>query len=104
MTVNGIFDNVKIYDVQSRLDVVMNESFLLEVLDGPEDLLVLTSKDPRLEMAEDDRGVKATKLGEALIRFMSGATIVKDLWINVVSSTGPNATTLGGTLGEPVPK
>jgi len=30
--------------------------------------------------------------------------VVKDLTIAVVEATSPNATTLGGILGDPVPK
>lgn len=105
MNINAIFDDVKIYNVQDRLDVVLGQTFQIEILEAvPEDLIVLTSKDPRLEVAEDDRTVKTTKLGESLIRFMSGTSILKDLSISVVDATHPAATTLNGTLGQPIPK
>lgn len=105
MNINAIFETVKIYNVQDRLDVVLGQTFLIEILEAvPEDLIVLTSKDPRLEVAEDDRTVKTTKIGQSLIRFMSAASILKDLHIHVVDATHPAATTLNGVLGQPVPK
>jgi len=103
MTVNIIFNNVKIYNVGDRLDVVIGQDFQIELLDGP-GLQIFTNKDPVLSLDADDSHANAMSLGESIIRFMEGATVVKDLIINVVNATSPNATTLGGSLGEPQPK
>lgn len=101
MRVNAIFDNVKVYDVQNRLDVVNGESFSLEVLEG-DGLEIFTNNDPILTI--DGLKVSAAELGESKIRFMSDTAVVKDIVIVVVDHTAPNASTLGLTLGEPVQK
>lgn len=103
MTVNIIFNNVKIYSVGDRLDVVIGQDFQIEKLDG-DSIQIFTNKDPILSLDADDSHASATSLGESIIRFMEGSTVVKDLVINVVNATSPNATTLGGSLGEPVTK
>jgi hypothetical protein len=100
MRLNAIFDNVKIYDVQSQLDVVQGEVFDLEILEGTPE--VFTNNDQILDLSGTK--VTASEIGSSLIRFMDGTAVVKDLTINVVASTGPVATTLGGSLGEPVQK
>jgi adenosine deaminase len=100
MRLNAIFDNVKIYDVQSQLDVVQGQVFQLEVLDGTPD--IFTNNDQILDL--DGVSVTASELGTSLIRFMDSTSVVKDLTINVVASVGPIATTLGGSLGDPVQK
>ena len=102
---NIIFDNVKIYKVQDKLDVVIGQTFFMEVLDDfPPDMEVFHSKDPRVSIADDDRTVTATKLGSSIIKFMTGDVVHKNLEINVVDATHPIATTLNGLLGEPQPK
>lgn len=105
MKVNIIFQAVKIYDVRDRLDVVIGQDFIIELEDTeagvPE---IFTNKDPVLGIDNDGAHASALSLGESIIRFMDGATVVKDLLINVVTATHPNATTLGLSLGQPVPK
>lgn len=101
---NIIFDNVKIYGVQDQLDVILNVTFIIEPLeDFPVGFEVFSSKDPVLAIADDDRTVTTGKIGKSVIKFMTGDTVHKSILINVVSSTGPNATTLNGALGRPVP-
>ena len=100
MRLNAIFDNVKIYDVQSQLDVVQGQVFELEVLDGTPD--IFTNNDQILDL--DGVKVTAAELGTSLIRFMDATSVVKDLTINVVASIGSIASNLGLELGEPQPK
>lgn len=103
MEVNAIFEDVKIYKVQDRLDVVQGQAFSIEYTgEVPSDLELFTSNDPALSV--DGTNITADNEGESKIRFMSGTTVVKDLLIVVVDATHPNATTLGLALGEPVQK
>lgn len=105
MVINAIFDDVKVYDVQNRLDVVIGQEFLIEISgEVPEGLEVFTNHDPVLAIGTDDRTVSASELGESKIKFMTGDSVVKTLLIFVVSATHPNATTLNATLGQPVSK
>jgi len=102
---NVIFDNVKIYKVQDKLDVVIGETFFMEVLDDfPPEMEVAHTKDPVISIADDERTVTTTKLGSSTIKFMTGDTVHKNLEINVVEATQAIATTLNGTLGSPEPK
>lgn len=102
---NIIFDNVKIYGVQDRLDVVLNTSFVIETLnDFPEGFELLATKDSVLQIEDDDRTVKTTKLGVSNIKFMTGDTVHKNLFVHVVDATHPAATALNATLGQPVSK
>lgn len=102
---NIIFNNVKIYGVQERLDVVLDTTFVIEpVNDFPEGFEVLATKDSVLEIADDDRTVTTKKLGVSNIKFMLGDSVLKNLFIYSVSATHPNATALNGSLGEPIPK
>lgn len=105
MVINAIFNNVKIYNVQDRLDVVVGNNFIIEILEElPVDFDVFTNKDPVLVMLDDNRSVLADKLGQSIIRFMSGTTVIKDLAVHVVSATTPAATTLNGAIGQAIPK
>ena len=103
MTLNAIFDNVKIFDVQQKLEVVMGQSFVLEVIDPPAELKVFTDNDPVLEV-NTGHIIEAVSLGESKIRFMTDTSVVKDLDIFVVEGVQPNAKTLGGKLHAPVKK
>lgn len=104
MNVNIIFQNVKIYSVQDLLDVIVGQTFLIEVIDAPEGMDVFSNHDPVLSIAGDNRTVTTSLIGDSLIKFEVGDSVVKKILINVVSGTGPNATTLNGSLGEPVLK
>jgi len=102
---NIIFDNVKIYTVQDKLDVVVDETFFMEVLnDFPPEMVVFHSNDPCIAIAGDRRTVTTKELGSSLIKFMTGDTVHKTLEINVVNATQAIATKLNGTLGSPEPK
>jgi hypothetical protein len=102
---NIIFDNVKVYGVQDRLDVVLGVTFVMEPLsDFPEGFEVLSTKDSRLSIADDDRTVTTTKIGVSNIKFMTGDLVHKNLYIHIVDATHPAATALNGSLGEPVQK
>jgi hypothetical protein len=103
MTINVIFDNVKVYDVQSRLDVVVGTVFSIEILDQPTPLEVYTNNDPVLTI-DQNLEVSAATVGESKIRFMDGFQVVKDLHIVVAPSVGSEAVALGLTFGAPVPK
>lgn len=101
---NIIFENVKIYDVQTNLDVVLGQTFFMETLgDFPPDVEVLATKDPVLSIADDERTVTTSAIGRSNIKFMTGDAVLKNLYINVVDHTQPIATTLNGSLGQPVP-
>jgi len=104
MKVNIILESVKIYDVGDRLDIVIGQQFGIEVLEAEVMPEIFANRDPVLEIDNDGIHAHALSLGESVLRFMDGTTVVKDLTIAVVEATGPNATTLGGSLGDPVPK
>jgi hypothetical protein len=100
MKINAIFDKVKVYDVKDRLDVVIGQTFVIEILDSTP-LDIFTNNDPVLEMGDDLRTVKANKLGESKIRFMSDDEVIKDLVVSVVDSVGLQATSLNVSFGLP---
>lgn len=105
MKINAIFSSIKVYDVQDRLDVVIGVDFTIEILEElPPGFEVFTNKDPVLELGDDNRTVKANKLGEAKIRFMSDDAVIKDLVIAVVDSVGLQASSLGVSFGVPTDK
>lgn len=103
MEVNAIFNIVKVYKVQDILDIVLGTDLELELTgEVPTDLKIFTDNDPVLNL--DGKKIKVETLGSSLIRFMSGAAVVKDIYINAVDATHPNATALNGNLGEPISK
>lgn len=104
MTLNAIFDNVKIYNVQDRLDVVTGETFELELIEAPTNVQVFTNQDPVLTLTDNDRTITASKVGESKIRFMVDDLVIKDLVIVVAESVGAQASNLGLNMGTPVPK
>lgn len=103
MKINAIFDKVKVYDVQDRLDVVIGQTFVIEILDSAP-LDIFTNNDPVLEMGDDLRTVKANKLGESKVRFMDEDSVIKDLVVSVVDSVGLQATSLNVAFGSPEDK
>lgn len=100
MELNIIFRNVKIYNVQSQLDVAAGQIFKLEVIGADPIPEIFTNNDPVL--AVEGFVVVARKPGTSLVRFMTATTVVKDLIVNVWDQEP--VTDLGGKLGEPVPK
>lgn len=104
MTVNAIFDNVKIYSVQDRLDVVLGQTFEIELIDATEGIEIFTNKDPVLTLSDNDLTVLTSKVGESKLRFMQGDVVVKDLIIVVAESVGAQASSLGLNFGEPETK
>lgn len=104
MTVNAIFDNVKIYNVQDRLDVVLGETFEIELIDSTGGIEIFTNKDPVLTLTDNDLTVTTSKVGESKLRFMEDAIVVKDLIIVVSEQVGAEASKLGLKLGQPEPK
>lgn len=102
---NIIHNKIKIYNVQDRLDVVVNETITIEPLnDFPEGFEVLSTKDQVLSIADDDRTITTLKVGVSNLKFMTGDTVHKNLYLYVVDATTPAATTLNGNLGEAVEK
>lgn len=104
MTVNVIFDTVKVYNVQDRLDVVLGQTFEIELIDATEGIEIFTNKDPVLTLTDNDMTVTTSKIGESKLRFMQGDVVVKDLIIVVAESVGPEAVNLGLNFGQPEPK
>lgn len=104
MTVNAIFDNVKIYNVQDRLDVVLGQTFEIELIDSTGGIEIFTNKDPVLTLTDNDLTVMTSKVGESKLRFMEDAIVVKDLIIVVSEQVGAEASKLGLKLGQPEPK
>lgn len=104
MTLNAYFDNVLVYGVGSMLDVVSGVQFSLEMDDGA--VTVFSDNDKVLSV--DHNGVwvniSALELGKSVIRIMNGAEILKDLIIEVRTAITRPATTLNGSLSEPVSK
>ena len=102
---NIIFPNVKIYNVQNELDVIIGETFIMETLnDFPEGTIVFHSEDPVLSISKDGKNVTVDELGRSEIKFMTGNTVLKTLVINAMTATQAIATTLNGSLSEPLPK
>lgn len=105
MNANLIFNNVKVYNVQDRIDIIVGVDFQIEILETlPPDFDIFTNKDPVLVLSDDGRSVQAAKLGQSLLRFMSGPTVIKDIAVHVVEATTPAATALNLSLGQPLPK
>lgn len=105
MIVNAIFDDVKVYNVGDRLDVVTGQTFKLEIVEGEpaEGFSLFSDNDPVLSIASG-LTISADELGLSKLRFMSGVSVLKDIDIQVVDATHPMATTLGLALGDPVQK
>lgn len=104
MQVNVIFDNVKIYNVQDRLDVVLGQTFELELIDSTGGIEIFTNKDPVLTLSDDDLTVTTSKVGESKLRFMHDDAVIKDLVIVVADSVGAEASALGLNFGQPETK
>lgn len=105
MKINAIFDNVKVYDVQDRLDVVTGQTFVIELLEElPPGFDIFTNKDPVLELGDGNRTVRANKVGESKIRFMADTAVIKDLVVSVVDTVSLQATSLNVAFGKPVDK
>ena len=103
MKLNLIFEDTKIYNVQTEIDVVKDVSFKLEVLEGTETTDLYTNNDQIVDIDGDN--VEAKNVGTAILRFMDQTTVIKDLKVNVVTTTGGEQTNdLHGKLGTPVPK
>lgn len=104
MILNAYFDNVLVFDVQNALHVVQGTKFALEMDNGA--VTVFADSDPILSLTHKGEwiDVHATELGTSTIRIMDGTQILKDLIITVRDAITRPATTLGGTLGEPIPK
>lgn len=101
MTVNAIFENVKIYSVQDRLDVVLGQTFAIELIDSTGSIEIFTNKDPVLTLSDNDLTVTTSKVGESKLRFMEGDVVVKDLVIVVAEQVGAEASALGLNFGQP---
>lgn len=104
MTVNVVFDNVKIYNVQDQLDVIVGQTFFLEIIDPPEGIEVFSFRDPVLSLTEDGLTVTTSKKGQSLLRFMVGVMTVKDVVVLVADSVGAEASALGLNFGQPETK
>lgn len=104
MTVNVIFDTVKVYNVQDRLDVVLGQTFEIELIDATEGIEIFTNKDPVLTLSDNDLTVTTSQIGESKLRFMQGDVVVKDLIILVVGAVAAEAVNLGLNFGEPETK
>lgn len=106
MILNAYFDNVLVFDVQNALHVVQGTKFALEMEMPEAGTEVFANNDKVLQLDHHDIwiDVDALELGTSTIRIMNGGTILKDLIITVRDAITRPATTLGGTLGQPVPK
>lgn len=102
MILTASFDNVVIYNVQDRLDVKLGETFALAWTDAPEGTEIFTNRDPVLSV--DELEVTTTKIGQSLIKFEAGDTIVKKLMIVVFAELVPPATVLDLKAEDPVIK
>lgn len=104
MTVNVIFANLKVYNVQDRLDVILGQTFGIELIDSTGTIEIYTNKDPVLTLTDNDLTVTTSKIGESKLRFMEGDIVVKDLVIVVSESVSAQASNLGLNFGEPTSK
>lgn len=104
MVINAYFDNVLVYNVDSKLDVVAGTSFSLEM--DAENVEVFSNNDKVLTLDHSEKWVEviASEVGSSTVRFMDGTSIVKDLLIRVVESIERPASELGTSFGEPVNK
>ena len=103
MTLDAYFDNVLIYNVQDKLMIVKGEKFALNLSEPGE---IFSNNDKVLSIDQNGQwaDIGALENGTSIIRIMSGTTISKDLTIEIVDSITRPATTLNGTLSEPIPK
>lgn len=106
MILNAYFDNVLVFDVQNALHVVRGTKFALEMEMPEAGTEVFANNDKVLQLDHRDIwiDVDALELGMSTVRIMNGGTILKDLVVTVRDSITRPATTLGGTLGPPIPK
>lgn len=102
MKLDALFSNVLLYDVQSKIDVKQGETFTL-IMDAPEGVDVFSNNDKVLSLDHQstDVVVVASEIGESKLRFMTEASITKELLIRVVSEFVRPATDLGVTVGSP---
>src|SRR5688572_26624178 len=103
MTLDAYFDNVLIYNLQDRLMIVKGEKFALNLSELGE---IFSNNDKVLSIEQNGQWaeVEALENGKSTIRIMLDTAISKDLVIEIVDSITRPATTLGGTLSEPIPK
>ena len=103
MTLDAYFDNVLVYNLQDRILVVIGETFALNLSEDGE---IFSNNDKVLSIDQNGKWADITALenGTSIIRIMVGTAISKDLTIEVVDSITRPATTLNGSLGEPIPK
>lgn len=105
MKIDALLDTALVYDVQSRIDLLLDKSLTL-FLDSADGIELFASNDEVLEIDDDgiDVGIKALELGESKLRFMQGSTIVRELLIVVLNQLGRPAADLGVTTDAPTPK
>jgi len=103
MNVDAYFNNVLVPNVQDRLMIIGMEQFALKLSEDGE---IFSNNDKVLSIDQNGQwaDIEALENGTSIIRIMSGTTISKDLTIEIVDSITRPATTLNGSLGEPLPK
>lgn len=103
MTLDAYFDNVLVYNVQDRLMIVKGTKFALNLSEAG-DIFSNNDKVLSIEQTGAWAEVEALENGKSTIRIMLEDKITKDLLIEIVDSITRPASTLNGSLGEPLPK
>jgi hypothetical protein len=99
MQTNVIFENVKAYNVD-KIDVKLNESFKIELIDTTDTCRWFFDNDPALDVIPNENGaeasIKATGIGNCEIQLQSNGVVVKVIQISVYD----NAASLNPTVGK----
>jgi hypothetical protein len=96
MEANIIFDNVTAYDV-IKWDVILGETFKIELVNTPGTLRWFTDNDPVLQVAVGENGssatIKSTEKGNCEIQLQYESGVVKTLQINVYDNVAVSLNT-----------
>ena len=101
---NAYFNNVLVYGVGSRLDVILETPFALELDSSAVDVYANNDKVLQIEHDGGWVDVVAKELGTSTIRIMNGTEVIKDVTIEVKTSIARPATVLNSSFNEPEPK
>jgi hypothetical protein len=101
MEANIIFDNVTAYNVV-KFDVILGQTFKVELIDVPGILRWFTDNDQVLDVVVDDNGssatIKTTAKGECEIQLQNQGAITKTLQVKVYDNVAVTLNTKAGAV------